>query len=150
MYSRDYRDIVSGAGLTAFGLWFAWYAHSHYSFGTLVRIGDGMFPVVLGCMLAFFGVVILAGGLLKRGPKVHFAAATAFFVLLGVAGFALAVPRFGLVPAIVTLTIISAFADIKKFSVLSLVVLCAALAVMTYLIFKLGLGLAIPMFAWPD
>ena len=149
MYSRDYRDIVSGAGLTAFGLWFAWYAHSHYKFGSLALMGDSMFPVVLGCMLAFFGFVILAGGILKRGPEFYFDLPTTFFVLLGVAGFAVTVPRFGLVPAIVTLTIISAFADIKKFSVLSLVVLCAVLAVMMYLIFKLGLGLLVPMFAWP-
>jgi Ca2+/H+ antiporter len=150
MYPRDYRDIVSGAGLIAFGLWFAWYAYTHYRFGTLVRIGDGMFPVVLGCMLAFFGAVILVGGLLKRGPKVQFAAATALCILLGVAAFALVVPRFGLVPAIVALALISALADIRKFSVLSLSVLCAALSLLTYLIFKVGLGLAMPMFAWPQ
>lgn len=149
MYSRDYRDIVSGGLLAAFGLWYSWYSYGHYSIGTFARMGDGMFPVALGLLLAVFGLVIAILGLTKTGPKVHFDGTTAFFILLGISGFAVVVAPFGLVPAIVTLTVLSSFADIRKFRALTLLVLCAVLSVMAYAIFQFGLGLVVPMFNWP-
>ena len=149
MYSRDYRDVVSGAAMAAFGLWFAWYASTHYSRGTAAQMGDGMFPIILGLAFAFLGVVIAISGLVKPGAKINFNFTTAFFVLIGVAGFALTVGPFGMAPAIVVLTVVSSFADYKKVRARGLFVLCVILCAMTYLIFRLGLGLAVPMIDWP-
>ena len=149
MSSRDYRDIASGGLLAAFGLWFSWYAYDHYSLGTLAEMGNGIFPVSLGILLAFFGLIIAVLGFAKRRQKVDFEGKTTLFVLMGIGGFALTAGPFGLIPAIVVLTLVSSLADIGKFRAVTLMALCVVLAAMTYLVFKVGLGLAVPMANWP-
>lgn len=146
--SRDYRDFIGGLILTALGLWVAWYASGHYNMGTLRRMGEGMFPVALGVILAGFGLAIAIPALFRRGDRVYPAWFTALCVSAGVAGFALLVRPFGLIPAILAVVIISSVAELK-FRPLSLAVLCASLCLLAYLVFRVGLGLPIPMFRWP-
>jgi hypothetical protein len=148
MYLRDYRDVVSGAVLTFFGIWFARYAIVHYGAGTAVNVGDGLFPAALGVALATLGVLVLIGGLLRTGTKLEYHFRAPFFVLVGVAGFSIVITYFGVVPAILALVIFSSLAD-KRVYLGGLVILCVVLCMMAFLIFKLGLGLALPMFTWP-
>jgi hypothetical protein len=68
---RESRDnLLAGAIFLAFGGLFAYLA-STYEVGTLLAMGPGYFPMVLGLILAALGVVILATGLLtlrREGP----------------------------------------------------------------------------------
>lgn len=148
MYSRDYRDIVSGGVLTVFGAWFAWYAITHYGRGTMTNVGDGLFPAALGTILAFLGLAIVLAGLRREGSKFGFRFREPVFVILGVAGFALTIGSFGLVPAIVVLTVLASLADLNV-RPLGLAALCLVLCLLVYLIFVVGLKLAIPIAAWP-
>ena len=149
MHSRNLRDIAAGGAMIAFGLWFASYALSHYGRGTLARVGEGAFPAGAGFALAFFGLLTFFGGMAAR-PRTttKFRVKAPFFIVLGTASFALVIQPFGLVPAIVLVTVLSSFADLKARFV-SLVILCAVLSLMAYLVFRLGLGLLIPMLDWP-
>lgn len=148
MLARDYRDIVGGGLLIAGGLLFSWYAAQHYDLGTVRRMGPGMFPTGLGMILAVFGASIAIPAFFRNGvaPKVRIW--TPLFVLSGVAAFALLVRPFGLIPAILGVTIISSFAELKV-RPLSLAILCIVLCTIAWLTFRVGLGLAIPMFRWP-
>lgn len=148
MLSRDYRDVVGGALLAVCGLVFSWYAAWQYDLGTLRRMGPGMFPMALGLGLALFGGLLMVPAFFRPGIRPHIRVWTPLFVLTGVAAFALTIRPFGLIPAILAVTIISSFAELRVRPV-SLTLLCAALCLMSWLTFHVGLGLPIPLVRWP-
>lgn len=148
MPSRDYRDLTGGLLLLVGGLAFAWYAAGHYELGTLRRMGPGMFPMALGFILAAFGLVLMVPALLRPGAMPETRLWSPLFVLAGVAGFAILIRPFGLIPAILAVTIISSLAELRIYPK-SLVLLCLALCGIAYLVFRVGLGLPLPMFRWP-
>ena len=144
MHSRNYQDIGAGLLLTLIGGWFAVYSASHYGRGTLGQIGDGAFPAGAGITLAFFGILIAIGGLSRPGEPLSFQIKAPFFILISTAAFAALIKPFGLVPAIVIVVILSSFADLKA-KLSSLVLLCGVLTFICYLVFRVGLGLLIPV-----
>lgn len=147
MLSRDYRDIVGGALLLVSGLVYAWYSAGNYDLGTLRRMGPGMFPMALGVLLAFFGLLIIIPALFRSGVKPDIRTWSPLFVLSGVAAFAFTIRPFGLIPAVVAVTLISSFAELEIRPV-RLLLLCTILPLLAFLIFRVGLGLPIPMFRW--
>lgn len=148
MLSRDYRDIVGGFVLIVCGLAFSGYAWAHYDLGTINRMGPGMFPAALGVILAAFGVLQAVPAFFRSGPMPEIRIWTPIFVLAGVAAFALSVRTLGLLPAVIAVTVISSFAELKIRPV-SLVVLVAALCLISFLVFRVALGLPIVMVRWP-
>jgi len=148
MLSRDYRDIVGGLLLMIFGLWVTWYSYAHYELGTFRRMAPGMFPMFLGLILAVFGLIIAVPAWFRTGPKPYIRFWSPLFVLVGVAAFALLVRPYGLIPAILGVTLISSLAELK-IRPLSLSILCAVLCLIAWLTFRVGLGLPMPMLIWP-
>lgn len=146
--SRDYRDIVGGLLLVIGGAAFSWYAAEYYSLGTLRRMGPGMFPMALGAVLALFGLAIAVPALFRQGTVPEIRIWTPLFVLSGVAAFAMTIRPFGLFPAIVAVIVISSFAELKV-RPLSLAILCICLCLVTWLTFRVGLGLPIAVVRWP-
>lgn len=148
MLSRDYRDIVGGAVLVVTGLGFSGYAYAHYDLGTINRMGPGMFPAVLGLVLAAFGVMQSVPAFFRQGTIPDIRVWSPLFVLGGIAAFAAMIRPFGLLPAIVVLVAISSCAELK-FRPVSLLVLTVSLCVMSWLIFRVGLGVPLAMARWP-
>ena len=148
MSARNFRDICTGAALSIFGLWFGWYAIANYGRGTLEKIGNGFFPASAAILLSFFGVLILWSGLVTATQKTDFRIRVPFFVLASVVAFALIIKPFGLVPAIIVATLLSSIADLKT-RLVGLTILCLVLCGLVYLVFRIGLGLLIPMINWP-
>lgn len=148
MLSHDYRDILGGVVLIAFGLAFSAYAFANYEMGTVNRMGPGMFPVALGVVLAAFGVMQAVPALFRTGKMPEIRIWTPLFVLSGVAAFALMIRPFGLLPAVLGVTLISSLAELKIRPV-SLAILAGSLCLISWLIFRVGLGLPIPMYRWP-
>lgn len=148
MVSRDYRDMIAGAALAAAGAALALYASASYELGTLRRMGPGMFPMGLGALLILFGIILFVQSFFHEGGMPQFRKWSPIFVLSGVAAFALVLDPFGLVPAIVTLTVISSMAE-KRIYPVSLVLLCVGLSVLAVAIFRYGLGLPVALFRWP-
>lgn len=148
MLSRDYRDVVGGLLLIAVGVAFLLYSLGHYEVGTVRRMGPGMFPAALGVVMVLLGAMLLVPALLRPGVLPHIRVRTPFFVLAGVAAFAVAIRPLGLIPAILAVTVVSSFAE-TRVRLLSLLGLCVSLSVMAWLTFSVGLGLPIPVFRWP-
>lgn len=148
MVSRDYRDVAGGLLLLLFGVSFSCYAIEHYDLGTLRRMGPGMFPTGLGFVLAFFGLLLFVPALLRPGIRPEIRVWTPLFILSGVAAFALTIRPFGLLPAILAVTVISSMAELKLRPA-SLSVLCIVLCLIAWLTFRIGLGLPMPMVNWP-
>lgn len=148
MLSRDYRDIAGGALLVLFGIAFSLYAIGHYDLGTMRRMGPGMFPAALGFVLAAFGLILLVAAFFRTGEMPEIRIWTPLFVLAGVTAFGLTIRPFGLIPAVLAVTIVSSLAELKIRPV-SLALLCVALCLIAWLAFGVGLGMPIPMFRWP-
>jgi hypothetical protein len=148
MYARDYRDLVGGGLLIALGLWAGFHAMSNFDVGTVSRMGPGMFPASLGFLLAGLGALIALPALFRSGTTITVDWRPMIFIMIGVLAFALIVTRFGMVPAIVVLTIASVLAD-SKIGVIGTIILSIALSLIAYLIFRVGLGIVLEPFRWP-
>jgi hypothetical protein len=145
---RDYRDFVGGGLLLIGGVAFSWYAFEHYDIGTPRQMGSGLFPAALGILLTFFALSILVTAPFRAGIAPPIPLRAPIFVVLSVAAFAALIESAGLIPAVVAVTVISAFTE-RKVRPLTTIVLCVVLSLTAWLIFRVGLGLFIPMFRWP-
>ena len=148
MLKRDYRDVIGGGFLVALGAAIAIYALSHYSTGTITRMGPGMVPAALGVLLALFGVVIAATAATREGNWPEYRVVTPLIVLASIGVFGLVITPFGMMPAVFVSTIVASLSELKSRPVTS-VLLGAFMCALSYLIFSLGLGLTFPLFAWP-
>lgn len=148
MFKRDYRDMVGGALLIICGLALAWFASHDYDLGTLRRMGPGMFPMGLGLLLAAFGAILFIQALFQSGEMPVIRIWTPLFVLGGTAAFALLIKPFGLIPAICGVVIVSSLAELKFRPVL-LTILTAALVLIAWVVFRVGLQLPLQMYKWP-
>lgn len=144
MASRDYRDLLAGLLLMALGASITVYAVRFYVIGTLGHIGPGMLPAVTGTGLLILGVLIAGPSLFR--PRVAFESVDLRALMaVTVSGlvFAWLAPRFGMVPAVVGLVLVASLAN-RHATWLQAVVLAIGLAALAYVIFHLGLGVALP------
>lgn len=148
MYRFDYTDMVGGMLLFLVGAGVSLVSIGNYPLGTLSRMGPGMFPAILGVVLAVLGVSLALQALRRTGSRPDIRIFSPLFVLGGVTAFALMIVPFGLIPAIVAIVVISSLAELRIRPV-SLVLLCLALCLIAPLVFVVGLGLPIPLIRWP-
>ena len=141
------RDLVAGLALIVAGAAYAAYASAYMPLGTLRQMGPGMFPMGLGVLLAIFGAVILVPAFVQRAeiPKVNPRALLA--VTASVVVFAILIRRVGLLPSVVVTTLVASLA-IPGRRPLLILVLCIALAALTWLIFVQLLNLTVPVIRW--
>ena len=144
---RDIKDHAGGLLLLAFGVFWAGYAITHYNLGSMRRMGPGMFPAGIGILIALMGIALIVTSALKTDAMPDIRPAAALRVLATVPAFALAMYYLGLIPAIGTIVLIAWGAE-DRFRPLAIVALWAALSILAYTIFNLGLGLPMPAFRW--
>jgi len=141
----DSKDFWAGIALIATGALAVLIARD-YPFGTVVRMGAGYFPTVLGGLLVLFGVYVLAKGL-RSVEKVEAGwSLRAMIVLpLSLVLFGFLMDRAGFVPALVVLIFGSAAAG-REFRLVEIVLLTALLVALSVAVFVWGLGLPYPLF----
>ncbi|MCB8887930.1 tripartite tricarboxylate transporter TctB family protein [Vreelandella malpeensis] len=148
MLNRDIVDIFTGLALAVFGLVIALYASSHYQLGTLQRMGPGMVPMGIGAITALLGALLAGGGALR--PRVALSGIEwrpLLAILGGILTFAIAVPRVGLAPAIATMTLVTSLAD-RQLRLKTVALLIVFLVLAAIVIFRLALGMNIPIVRW--
>ena len=118
-----------------------------YPRGTVVRMGPGFFPTLLGWLLLAFGVILLLGGLRRALPVARPEARALVLVLSGLGAFALTLPRYGLAPAIVLLVLVSALASPSS-RPLPTLALALGLTGFAWALFVVALSLPLPMLVW--
>ena len=147
-WRRLVRPGVTG-GLLALGLglWVMLEA-SGYALGSTRRMGPGYFPTLLGGMMAAMGLALAALSLWREeaGSEERADPRALLAVLAGLAGFALVLPRAGLVPAVVVLVVIAAQGS-GQMRLGGTLLLAGVLAGLSWAIFRLGLGLPLPAFS---
>jgi Tripartite tricarboxylate transporter TctB family len=135
----DNKDFWAGMALVVTGGLVVLIARD-YAFGTMVRMGPGFFPTVLGALLVLFGFYVLAKGL-RSAEKIEVGwSPRALLVLpLSLALFGFLVDRAGLVPALGALIVGSAAAG-KDFKLVEIVLLTAFLIAFSVIVFVWALG----------
>jgi hypothetical protein len=116
-----------------------------YSFGSMMRMGPGYFPSVLGGILVLFGLYVMIMGL-RSGEKitVHCSIRALIVLPLSLLAFGVLMTHAGFIPAMAVLIFGSASAgrDFKFVEILLLTVILTGLSVV---IFIWGLGLPYPL-----
>ena len=145
---RAVTDILAGLIFVAFGLAFAITSLS-YEIGTPLRMGPGYFPLALGGILVFLGLLIGGKGFISsfsaegRFGSVPWRAL--ILIVLAVLFLGLTVRGLGLVPATAVTALLTALASYRT-GILAAVAIAAGLTVLCVLVFIFSLQLRLPMF----
>lgn len=143
-------ETLSGAFLLLLGLATALYANAHYDLGTIREMGPGMYPFVLGLLLAICGALIagasVVGMVQSQALSVDFRALS--MISAGVLAFAYLIDVVGLVGATFALIILSNLAA-GGINLVRAIILAIAMSIVSVLIFGVGLGIPLQMFRWP-
>jgi hypothetical protein len=116
----------------------------------MVAIG-GAFVVWEG-MRYSFGIAAIGLALVARGSDVETEQGPALRPLILVTGailtFAVALERFGIVPATVAMTLVAAIAE-PRVGVRSAIAIVALVLAIAVGLFHFGFGIPVPLFRWP-
>lgn len=143
MLDRDIRDILAGVFISAVGLFFA-LVGTDYTFGTAARMGPGYMPVVLGWVLAVLGVFIMIPAFFRKGERIEVHWDSLIASLLALVVFAFALNMLGVFFSTMIAVLIASVP--KKMPLIKRFLIAAVIAVVTSVIFVIGLNMTISMF----
>jgi hypothetical protein len=116
-----------------------------YQMGSSVRMGPAYFPVVLGGILAFLGLLVLLDSIVEEGPNVskfHFR--PLIFIAISSLAFAYLLKPLGLALASVALVFISAYGG-HEFKWKEVAIMSVVLVIFSILVFVKALVLPFPV-----
>jgi Tripartite tricarboxylate transporter TctB family. len=145
---RNNKDFFAGLLFLVVGLTAVTVALRNYPLGTSLNMGPGYFPVLMGSILAAFGLFIMVRGLIK-GEKIAGVWGIRPLILLnlGVVTFGFIIDRFGMIPALVALFFISALGG-KEFKFKEVLILTLLMSAASWAIFIYGLNVPLRLFIW--
>ena len=141
---RNNKDFLAGLLLLTVGAG-GFFMALDYPFGSALRMGPGYFPRVLAGILMAFGAFVLIRGLLSfERVKGRWGWKPLGFIIASLVAFGWIMEKFGLVPALVVMFILSALGGHefkwKEVAILTVVMSAFAVGVFVY-----GLGLPYPL-----
>jgi hypothetical protein len=138
------KDFLAGLLLLVIG-GVAFYIALDYPFGSALRMGPGYFPRVLSAILMGFGVfVLLRGVLAAERVRGRWGWKPLGFIILSLVVFGLIMEKFGLVPALVAMFLISAFGG-HEFKLIEVIILATIMTIFSVVVFVHLLGLPYPL-----
>ena len=140
------KDFFAGLLFIVFGL-IAVAIGSRYPTGSTARMGPGYFPVLVGGLLAFIGLVTAVRGVRADAEAVaRMAIKPLVLVLAAVLLFAASTERLGLVIALLAVIVVGYLAN-PRWRPLELAMLALVLTAASVLVFHYALKL--PFKVWP-
>ena len=160
MRIKNQQDWWAGLMFIGFGLFFMLFAIgtpefvdnivgtrliAGYQMGSSVRMGPAYFPVLLGGLLVFLGLLVLLDSIAEEGPEVaKFNFRPLLFVMASSLAFAYLLKPLGMVLASVALIFVSAFGG-HEFKWKEVTILSVVLVIFSVLVFVKGLTLPFPI-----
>lgn len=145
MLLANLRFIVAGIlaviGLSAFLIALG------YEFGTARRMGPGYFPVVLSGLLIALAIIEMISAAMKP-ERIALDWRPFMAILAAVAGFAVTMALFGMIPAFFVVIGLSALSE-PRFGWVPALLLAVVTATSAWLLFSRFLGMTMPLFDWP-
>lgn len=139
-------DVEAGLFFTGFGILTAALS-LQLRLGTVESMGPGMFPLILGVILAILGLVILAKGSMGRGEEIKpLPIKPVLLITASLIVFALLVLTVGLLFAIPAQVVIALSAS-EHFTWKRALLLSVGLLAFCYGVFVYFLGISLPMIA---
>lgn len=148
MRIRNHRDLWAGVMFFAMGMIFM-VLSQQYHVGTAAKMGPGYFPLMLGGLLAFLGLLIFSGAFARSNDELRLTPIgfrEIGLILGSVALFGALLPSMGIVIALIVLLGVSALAS-HDFRLRDTLIAIVALGLFSYLVFVKGLALQFPL--WP-
>jgi Tripartite tricarboxylate transporter TctB family len=141
------KDLLAGGTFVVIGLAFA-IAASNYELGTLLRMGPGYFPLILGSILVLLGIGIAVSGFMAAsgedlGHPVPWKAMALLVAALVFFGYT--VRGLGIVPTLLVTVFLTAMAG-NRARVIPSAVIAVSLTALSVLIFVIALQLRLPYF----
>jgi hypothetical protein len=144
-FIRHPKDFWTGIIFLVIGL-AAVYIGQDYQMGSAGRMGPAYFPTILGALLAVIGLIAVIRSCMRPGEAVgKFYIREIVLILSAVVLFGFLVRRAGLVPAVLVLVLLSAYAS-PKFTWAPSLLIALGLAVFSVVVFVKLLGLPMPIF----
>ncbi|MBL8584249.1 MAG: tripartite tricarboxylate transporter TctB family protein [Rhizobiaceae bacterium] len=136
----DTANALCGAIFIAFGAFFALQSLG-LEIGTAFRMGPGYFPLVLACVLALLGLIILIQAFRVAGEPIGpIAWRGMFFILPAPLFFGLTVRGLGFVPSLFFTTLIACFAS-RRMGPMMALALSIGVTLFSVAVFSYTLGL---------
>ena len=146
MHIRAPKDFWSGVMFIAFAAT-ALLAARGYSLGAAGKMGPGYFPVMLGSVLAFIGLILVARSFVIDGEAItRIQILPLAIIAVAVILFGVLLQPLGLVLSLALVTVVSAFAS-RESKPLEVAALTCVLAAFAAGVFVYGLRLPLPL--WP-
>lgn len=143
-FIRHPKDFWTGIIFLFFGLT-AVYIGQDYPMGTAGRMGPAYFPTILGGLLALIGLTAVIRSFVRPGEAVgKFYIREIVLILSAVLLFGVLMRGAGLVPAVIVLIMLSAYAS-PKFSLVPTLLIAIGMAAFSVVIFVKLLGLPMPI-----
>ena len=141
------QDLATGllfAVVGGLGLWIG----RDYPMGTPVRLGTGVFPMILCWCLLATGAIVIIKGLLSDGPRLtQWAWRPVIMISLATVAFALLIDRAGLVAAmLVSMTLAALGTHETRWR--EYIVFCVIMLAIGISLFIWGLGMPIRVLPW--
>jgi putative tricarboxylic transport membrane protein len=141
------QDFGGGLIILAVAI-FAWWQSADLAIGTLGGMGPGMLPRALAAFLGLLGLLLLVSSFLERGVRLYgWSLRGPIFILGAMVAFGLAVRPLGLVAAGPIAIIVGAFAS-DEVRWVETIIVGILTTVFCVVLFKLALGLPIPLAPW--
>jgi hypothetical protein len=142
---RDIHDLIGGLLMAAAGLFFALYG-GQYTFGTAGRMGPGYFPVVLGWTLVVLGLLVALPAWWRQGSQVTVQWSNLLWCIASLLLFAWTLRPLGVVIASFLAALVALVPSAMRLR--TRLAVCAAVAVLTTLIFPVALQMMLPIWPW--
>jgi hypothetical protein len=140
------RDLLAGLILLVFSLGYLSMA-IELPQGSLGRMGPGLFPFGLGLLTLFFGASIFFKSFFQDIKIGTFPIRPLIAIFSGIAAFAILIQTYGLFPAEIA-TVFLCSQAVEKPNLKHILLICAALLLITWLVFIVLLEMLIPLFIW--
>jgi putative tricarboxylic transport membrane protein len=144
MLIKNPKDFWAGAIYLGMGVATVVIARD-YPMGTAIKMGPAYFPTILGALLSLFGLAALLRSFRINGAAVGpFAWKGLLFITAAVLLFGVLARGAGLIPALVVLVVVSAYAS-AQFHWGAALALAAGLTAFCSLVFVKVLGIPLPL-----
>ena len=144
-FIRHPKDFWTGIIFLFVGL-AALYIGQDYPMGTAGRMGPAYFPTILGSLLAMIGLIAIIRSCVRSGTAIgRFHIREIVLILSAILLFGILMRGAGLVPAVLLLVLLSAYAS-AQFTWPASLLLALGLAAFSVVVFVKLLGLPMPIF----
>jgi hypothetical protein len=140
------EDLIAGLVTGGIGLFILIESRS-YSTGTLTNMGPGYFPMILGGIMILLALIMILGARTSESPVSVESGQLRGMAFLAAAflAFAFTIESLGLMVAVTAAVFLAALAN-RRTPLLTALILAVATAVVSALLFRVGLGLQIKAF----